>query len=152
MTQSHPTPEAPEESSLPEPGESIVPFREATTAMTEQDEKNLVMLAHLSSLAGYVVPLLGVIAPLAIWLWKKDESELVAEHAKESLNFHLTIWIYVTVLGSSVGIGIFCFPFLLAVPFLALLALADVILPIVAAVKANDGEFYRYPLTFRLLK
>ncbi|MEO5913460.1 MAG: DUF4870 domain-containing protein [Luteolibacter sp.] len=69
---------------------------------------------------------------------------MTAEHAKEALNFHLSVYLY--------GIISFflCF-ILIGIPMLIILGLASVVFAIVACIKASDGLFYRYPLTIRLI-
>jgi uncharacterized Tic20 family protein len=111
------------------------------------------MLCHLSALAGFVIPAAGHIAgPLLVWLLKRDGSKEVDEHGKESVNFQISILIY------SAALGIVCFVLMfvvigfLLIPLFAVLYLLDVVLVIVASVKANNGELYRYPLTIRLIK
>lgn len=107
--------------------------------MLTGEEKSLALLSHLLSLV------IGVIAPLVIWLIKKDESVFVAEHAKESLNFQISLLIY------SFVVTILCFAVIgfVLIPFLAVFALVVII---IATVKASKGESYRYPLTIRLVK
>ncbi|MCC6289153.1 MAG: DUF4870 domain-containing protein [Chitinophagaceae bacterium] len=100
------------------------------------DEKTLAILSHVLT---FVAPIL---APLIIYLIKKDESAFVAAHAKESLNFQITLVLVVIILLISV-IGWF---------FLWLPGIMALILVIVATVKASDGKLYRYPLTLRLIK
>jgi len=103
------------------------------------------MLSHLLALIGYlVVPLGNVIAPLIIYLMKKDESPFVADQARESLNFQITMWIYCVI----AGILIFV---LIGFVLLIILYVAGLILTIVAAVKASGGNSYRYPFTLRLI-
>ena len=100
------------------------------------DEKTMAILSHvLTFVAGFV-------APLIIYLIKKDESAFVREHAKESLNFQITIFILIIVLVISI-IG------LLLVWLVGILALVFVIL---ATVKASEGKLYRYPFSLRLIK
>lgn len=103
------------------------------------------MLAHLSALAGFVIPFGNIIGPLVIWLIKKDQSAFVDDQGKESLNFQITMMILYVLAGILVilVIGIFLLP---------LLALISLILLIVAAVKANSGERYRYPFAIRLIQ
>lgn len=105
---------------------------------TSNDDRTLALLAHMLSIVG------GFIAPLVIWLVKKDESGYVAYHAKESLNFQLTMMIYwlVTFLLMILLIGFLIFPFLLILGF---------VMPIVAGLAANRGEPYRYPMTIRFV-
>lgn len=100
------------------------------------DEKTLALLSHILTI---VAPIL---APLIIYLVKKDESPYVAYHAKESLNFQISIAIYVILLFISI-IGI------LLVWVVGLLAFVLVIL---ATIKASEGQFYKYPLCIRLIK
>jgi hypothetical protein len=103
------------------------------------------MLSHLLALIGYfAVPFGNVIAPLIVYLMKKDESQFVADQARESLNFQISLLIYTLISGVLV---------LILIGFLLLAAIwvAGVILTIVASVKAANGEAYRYPLTIRLI-
>lgn len=78
------------------------------------------------------------------WWMKKDESDFIAEQAKEAMNFQISMTLYflVSILLIFVVIGI---PVLIGVVFF------DIVMTIVAAVKANEGEVYRYPFTIRLL-
>jgi uncharacterized protein len=110
-----------------------------------REERNLAMLSHLSALTGYVgVPLGNIVAPLIIYLMKKDESPFVAEQSRESLNFQISMTIYALVSGVLT---------LILIGFLLLAAVwvAGVVLTIIASVKVANGEAYRYPLTIRLI-
>ena len=103
------------------------------------DEKIWVILSHLSLLIG-----VGFILPLVVYLVKKADSPVVGEHAREVLNFHLSVYIYAFV-------GFLLSFVLIGIPMLMVLGFAAVVLSIVGAVKAADGLFYRYPLTIRLI-
>lgn len=110
------------------------------------------LLSHLSGLVGYLGNGIGgVIAPLIIYLVKKDTSPLIASHAKEALNFNISVAIYalalVLLMIVTFGIGA-----LIAVPGLIALGIFHLVFAIIAAIKANAGIFYRYPLTLRLVK
>jgi uncharacterized Tic20 family protein/DNA-directed RNA polymerase subunit RPC12/RpoP len=113
--------------------------------LSEKDARMWAMLCHLGGLAGYVVPFGNIIAPLVIWLTQKDKSWFVDRHGKEALNFQIswTIWAFIAAVLVLVIVGI-C----LAVA----ISIAKLILIILAAVAANDGKFYQYPLTIRFLK
>jgi len=103
------------------------------------------MFAYLSSVCGFIFPFGQFIAPLVIWKIKKEEMPMVAEAAKETLNFQITLLLYslVAVVLMLVGIG-----FILAVvPYIA-----GTILTIIAAIKAGNGELYCFPFTLRLVK
>ncbi len=100
------------------------------------DERTMAILCHILCL---VVWLFG---PLVIYLIKKDESAYIAEHARESINFQLTVAIITIVLIVSI-IGLF---------FVWLVGIAAAILIIIATIKASDNRIYRYPFTIRFLK
>jgi uncharacterized Tic20 family protein len=110
-----------------------------------REERNWGMLSHLLALTGYVgIPFGNIAAPLIIYLMKKDESPFVAEQARESLNFQISMSIYALV---SAVLVVILIGFLL----LAAVWVAGVVLTIIASVKAANGEVYRYPLTIRLI-
>lgn len=113
--------------------------------MPNKEEKQWAMFIHLSTFIGYFTGLGFFVAPLILWLIKKDSSEFVDKQGKESVNFQLSILIYSIIFGilSVVLIGI---------PFLLLTMLIHLICSIIGGVKANEGEYYKYPLTFRLIK
>ncbi len=86
----------------------------------------------------------GLIAPILIWQLKKDQMPELDAHGKEVANFMISTFIY--------GAIFFLLSFLLiGFPLLVLLAIASIVLPILGAIKANNGEFYRYPFLIRLL-
>jgi uncharacterized protein len=108
------------------------------------------MFAHLSALAGLVIGL-NFLGPLIIYLVKKDEDPYVAANAREALNFNLSVFLYLlgggiaAVILTLVLIGILLFPVLFAI------AIAWIVLTIIAGIKANGGESYRYPFTIRFV-
>ena len=103
------------------------------------DDKLWIILCHLSLLLG-----VGFLLPLIVYFVKKQDSPITAEHAKEALNFHITIIIY------GIISGILCL-LLIGIPMLIILGVGSVVCAIIACVKASDGLFYRYPLTIRLV-
>jgi len=111
-----------------------------------ENERTWAMLAHLSALAGLVMPLLGiVIGPLVVWLARRDESPFVAEHAKEALNFNISVLIGAIVCGLLMLVFV---GFLLGTA----LFIAWLVMTLVAAIKASEGAVYRYPFSLRLVK
>lgn len=100
--------------------------------------------AHLSGLAGSVIPLGNVIAPLILWFWQKENSVFVGDQAREALNFQLTVTLAAT---ASVLLMYVLIGFLL----LLVVGLYAFVITVIAAVKANRGKYYRYPLTFRFV-
>jgi hypothetical protein len=103
------------------------------------------MLIHLSQFAGYAVPAAGLVLPIVLWQTKKKESELIDQHGKIVVNWLITAFIF--------GVISFalCFVFIgfLLIP---LLVLASVIFAIVGAIKANNGEVWEYPFSFKFIK
>lgn len=116
------------------------------------EERQMAMLVHLSALLGGVLTMGWgcFVGPLIIWLLKKDTMPLVADQGRESLNFNITLLIVWAVLLVLVvvtfGIGL-----LLAVPVGVVLALLWLVFTIIAMVKANEGERYRFPFAIRLI-
>ena len=109
------------------------------SAPPTQDEKTMALLSHLLCLVGWLI------APLIIYLVKKDESAFVAEHAKESLNFQITI-------GLAYIVGFILMIVIVGIFILALLGIVSLILVIVATLKASEGKLYKYPFNLRLIK
>ncbi len=116
------------------------PGRDAITA----DERTWGMLAHLSALAGLVVPLGNVIGPLIVWLARRERSPFVAGQAREALNFNITV-----AFGAVVCYGLTWL--LVGIPLFVALALYWLGMTIVAAIKASEGVRYRHPVAMRLV-
>lgn len=114
-------------------------------AAVDQEERMWGMLCHLSAFSGYLVPFGSVIAPLVVWLIKKDEMPFVDDQGKESLNFQLTMLIaaIVSIILMFVFIG-----FLL----IGVVIIFQIVMIIVASIKANEGVRYRYPYNIRFIK
>ena len=100
------------------------------------------MFCHLSVLIGAFGFFLG---PLVCWLLKREEDPFVDEQGKEALNFQITMLI-ATIVSAILSLILIGLVMLLAVGLMA------TILPIIAGIKANQGEAYRYPLTLRLVR
>ena len=110
-----------------------------------KDERTWAMLSHFSSLCMFIFPFGNILAPLIIWLIKKDEMPFVEDQAKEVLNFQISMTIY--FIGSIILIIV-----LIGIPILIVLGIFNVIITIIAGIKANDGKSYRYPINLRLIK
>jgi len=115
-----------------------------TTQLT-QEEKNMAMLCHLGAFAGWLIPFGGIIVPLVIWLSKRDESAFIDFHGRESVNFQLSMLIYVII-------GIALSFILIGIPMLIALVIFELVVIIVATIHANDGKHYHYPMSLRLIK
>lgn len=96
------------------------------------------MFIHLSQLCGYVAPLLGLVVPIVLWQIKKNDSPVIDKHGKIVVNWIITelILFIICVLLIFIIIGI---------PLMFALGIVGIVFPIVGAVKANNGEAWRYP-------
>ena len=110
-----------------------------------KDERTWAMLSHFSALCMFIFPFGNILAPLIIWLIKKEEMSFVEDQAKEVLNFQISMTIYLLIS------GILCF-ILIGIPFVIGLGIFNVIITIIAGIKANDWKSYRYPINLRLIK
>ena len=110
-----------------------------------KDERTWAMLSHFSALCMFIFPFGNILAPLIIWLIKKEEMSFVEDQAKEVMNFQISMTIYLLIS------GILCF-ILIGIPFVIGLGIFNVIITIIAGIKANDGESYQYPINLRLIK
>ena len=107
--------------------------------VSPSDEKLWATLAHIS------VPFLGFIGPLIVYLVHKDRSQWLKDNSLEALNFSIlySIGIIVSSILTSVIIGLVLLP---------LVGIGGLVLCIMAAIAANKGEFYKYPINWRIVK
>ena len=117
---------------------------EAPGSEVSEEDRTWGILAHAGGFAGLAVPFGNVLAPLVVWLVKKDESRFVDENGKRALNFQLTwsVILLVTALSVLVGVGLVLFP---------LAMLAWLILTVLGTVKASESKVYDYPLTIHFV-
>jgi uncharacterized protein len=107
----------------------------------DQEVRTTAVAAHLSTFAGLVVPFGSVIGPLAVWLTRRDRDPFIDQAVCEALNFGISIAIYGSLMLAAALM-------LVGIPLLV----AGVVLASLAAVKASQGQSYRYPLTLRLVR
>jgi hypothetical protein len=100
------------------------------------------MVMHLSQYATYIVPVVGGLVPIAMWVYGRDQNEFVNKHGQDLMNFLISYIIYVTVavILCFVAVGLILLPILI---------LATLILPIFGAIAASKSQNYRYPLTIK---
>lgn len=111
-----------------------------------RDERSWAMCCHLSALAMYIgIPFGNIIGPLIVWLIKRDEFAQVDVHGKESLNFQISMTIYMIIAGLMIIVVI-------GIALLPLLFVVDLILIVIASIKASEGEVYRYPFSIQFLR
>ena len=105
------------------------------------DDRLLGLLSHLLA----IVPGIGILGPLVIYLIKRGQSSFVEENAKESLNFQITMILAFIISGILMVVWI---GFIL----LAVLGVAEVVLVIIATIRASENKIYRYTFNLRLIK
>lgn len=117
----------------------------ASTTATANDDKTMGLVAHILMIFTWWL------GPLILWIIKKEQKGFAEHHAREALNFGITItiayialWILSTILAFVLSGLTFFLPFLVWV--------AAVVFGILAAMAANKGEMYRYPFSLRLVK
>ena len=106
------------------------------------EERTLAALTHLSGLSGYLIPLGGMVVPIIIWIVKKD-SRIVSSVAKQALFLNLVVFLLIAGTGL-LWLTVILIP--LVVIFWCALGLAALARPIVGAIKAFDGTYFRYPV------
>lgn len=110
-----------------------------------QSERDWAMFCHLSSFAGFFFPLGGIIGPLICWISRKDDSKWVDSNGKASLNFQISMLLYIVL-----AIPL-CF-ILVGIPILIFLWILKIVCVIVASIKASKGEYFKYPLSIPFLQ
>jgi len=126
------------------PGAGVPPVIDSGLAgkETNSDARMWAMFCHLAGLALLLPVVIGsVIGPLIIWLIKKEQYPFVDEQGKEAVNFQITMLIY----GVVAGLLIFA---CVGAVLLPAVIIVDIVLIIIAAIKANEGTHYRYPWPF----
>ena len=137
----------------------------------EKDIRTWSMLCHLSALAGFIVGLGNVLGPLIVWQIKKNELPEIIPHGKASVNFQLTLLIIDII--ASLGFFAFIGSNFISSPFpfggrnttfpffggfiaggivFTIINILGLVFTIIAGVRANNGEAYRYPFAIRFVK
>ena len=113
--------------------------------LPNKNERTWAKLSHFSALCMFLFPFGNILVPLIIWLIKKDDMSFVEDQSKEVLNFQISMTIY--LIGSAIFIIL-----LIGIPIFIGLGIFNIIITIIAAIKANEGKKYRYPINLRLIK
>ncbi len=111
----------------------------------DKDERMWATFCHLGTFGGYFVPFGSIIVPLVIWIIQKDNYPLVDDQGKEALNFQISIFIYKLI--SLILVFV-----LIGIPLLIGVMGFDLVMTIIASIKANEGIRFRYPMTIRFIK
>ena len=114
-------------------------------AALERETRRWAFMLHLSVLAGFALPMAGLIVPIVIWQLKKPELPGIDEHGINVVNWIISLIIY------SIASVVLCLV-LIGIPMLIALGAVSIVFPIIAAIKANDGIAWKYPLSIPFLK
>lgn len=144
--------------------------------MKNNSENTNAFLIHISSFAGYLFPLGSIITPLILWQTQKERSSFLDEHGKEAVNFNISFSLYIFILsasffsfflgdffnffrsmdhldfGNSVSFSGNLFGFFGIASLVSIITLIKIALVIIAAMKANNGEQYKYPFIIKFIK
>tara|TARA_B110000238_G_scaffold201186_1_gene255791 strand:- start:2023 stop:2361 length:339 start_codon:yes stop_codon:yes gene_type:complete len=111
-----------------------------------KENKQLLVLTHLSQLLDFVTGIGGFVVPLILWLTKKDEIRNMDAHGKAILNFRISMFIYLLI----------CIPLilLLGLGIIGLIAIGFfyLIFPIINAIRASNNEAPKYPYSIKFIK
>jgi uncharacterized protein len=102
------------------------------------------MITHLSMLACFFAPVVGLAAPIIVWQIKKNELPELDVHGKNAANFAISMAIYSAI--STVLILAF-----VGILLLLVLHLLCLVLPIIRGLQARDGVAKPYPLAIKFL-
>lgn len=108
-------------------------------------ENSYVTLMHVAQFGGYILPFLGFILPIVMWMTNKEQSAAIDRTGKDIVNFMISWLLYAVVGGILVIVGI-------GLVILGVLAVAQVVLVIIAAIKTANKESWKYPLTIEFIK
>ncbi|QKZ11239.1 DUF4870 domain-containing protein [Spirosoma sp. KUDC1026] len=113
--------------------------------LSDSDSRTWAVITHLSAIPGSFVVIGSVIAPLIIWQIQKERSEFVNFHGKEAVNFNITM-----ALAAAVCFVLFLI--LVGIFLIWIVGAVWLIFTVIAAIKASNGEYYRYPISFRFIR
>jgi uncharacterized protein len=121
------------------------PYSPTPAPLNDSESRTWAMVAHLSSLSALVTGIGFILGPLIVWQIQKERSAFVDFHGKEAVNFNITILI-------AVAVCYFLFLVLIGFFLLWIVGAVWLVFTVVAGIKANNGEYYRYPLSIRFIK
>ncbi|MEM8864872.1 MAG: DUF4870 domain-containing protein, partial [Planctomycetota bacterium] len=122
--------------------ETASPFEAPRPDAVANETTTWAIVLHLSQFANFILPPAGFVAPILIWLLRRDALPGIDAHGREVANWTLSYLIYLLVA------GLLCIV-LIGVPIVIVLAVLGSVFPIIGAIHASHGRCWRYPLTIR---
>ena len=137
-------------------------YHQETGLLYTEDERQMGLFLHLSTLANLIIPFAGYVLPIVIWQTQKEKMPAIEAHGKEAVNWMISSFIYSVagIIGAVIG-AIFLVAeipvlgvFIMAVSILFILALsiANIAYAVIAAMKASKGDNWEYPFNIKFLK
>lgn len=110
-----------------------------------QEARQWAMFCHFAAFLCFIFPFGNLIGPLIVWQIKRESDPFIDRQGKEAMNFQITV---------TLAILVSCLLMLVVIGFflLGLVSIGALVLTIIAGIKANEGQEYRYPFTWRPLK
>jgi uncharacterized Tic20 family protein len=118
--------------------------------MSETHERRWAMTCHLIALTGFLIPFGNLLGPLAIWLWKRKESDFIDFHGKTAVNYQLTLLIF--LVGITIVAAITGFVMKFIAPVFGILAIYTIIMIIISAIKSYRGDYVEITLSAEFIK
>jgi uncharacterized Tic20 family protein len=115
------------------------------TSLQTPEHKQMGLFLHLSQLLGVVFPVAGIVVPIVLWQTQKDKIPALDPHGKMVINWMISCFIYAVI-------SIPLMFVLIGIPIFIALMVVSIVFPIIGGIKANNGEFWEYPLTIKFLK
>ena len=110
-----------------------------------REDRQLIVITHLSQLVTLVIGFGSLIIPLILWMSNKDKVYQMDEHGKNILNFQISLLIY----------SLICIPLILLLGLgilgLIILGIISIVFPIINAIKASHGEIPKYPISLNFI-
>lgn len=120
--------------------EKVIEQAEVVSGEPTKDDRLMASLAHILGIVTHVI------APLIIFLIKKDESEFIADNSREAVNFQITMIIFYFVGVMTIWL------FFIGLIILLLVVIFELVFCIQGCIVANNGKVYKYPVSFRFIK
>jgi len=109
------------------------------------DLKQFTIFMHLGQLAGFIIPMAGLLLPIIMWVTHKDQSQTIDRHGKAIVNWLLSFTIYL------VGTAILSLVFI-GIPLFFALLIANFIFVIIGTIRASENQVFHYPMTINFIK
>lgn len=106
------------------------------------EERTYIMLMHLSQLTGLIAPLIGFLVPILMWLTNKETNEKVDLNGKNIMNFIISYTLYAVILCITI----------IGIPLAIVVGVLYIVFVVIASIKANNNEYWKYPLTIEFIK